>query len=254
MWEISSLLVAALVLGFVVGFDDGREIFVFKLWFANYLLMSCLALISLSVMVLGHKLAAEKYHLFAEYKIWGIRRYGFRDAMYLHKKGEAGWKGSPLEKIPLGIILPILVALLADGKIWFAAVGMLITSMNPLRRLGRKFIQIPDYEEARTAFAGILATIIFVIVLGLIQEASPTPLGKTLLLMNIALLLSALLPIPQLAGGRMLFTSMYFYVFALVLAGGIAFFIVYMPTIAALAAALVLAVMTTILTYFKREV
>ena len=49
--EISAVVISALVLGFVFGFDDGREVFEFSLWFSNFWLMTVLALVSLIIYI-----------------------------------------------------------------------------------------------------------------------------------------------------------------------------------------------------------
>ena len=245
--EIISLLISALVLGIVFGFDDGPDVFVLRLWFTDYMLMSCLGLIALTVMVLGHKWAAARYSSKAEYNIWGITRFGFKQSQYLRKN-------FLLKRIPLGIILPLIVAIFTEGKIWFAAVGMMITSAMHEHRIGRKWIHVPDYEEARIAFAGPIATMIFMIVLGLIFENVGLEIWKKLIMVNTALLISSMVPFPQLSGGRMLFTSLYFFVFTLTLAVMIGLLVLFVPTIPALISALILAVLATAIVYFKREV
>lgn len=245
--EISNLLLSALILGIVFGFDDGRAVFIPRLWFANYMLMSSLSLVALTVMVLSHKWAAGRYNMNAEYSIWNISRFGFRDYQYIHKN-------KFINKIPLGIILPLIVAIFTEGKMWFAAVGMMLTSTKSEHRMGRKWIHAPEYEEARTAFAGPMATMIFMILLGLFFENTGTDVWKTLIFINMILLLSNMLPFPHLAGGRMLYTSFYLFIFCLALAAGISILLLFIPTIPALVSALFLAIVTVIAVFFKREV
>src|SRR3989344_3883153 len=217
--EILHLLVSALVIGLVFGFDDGREVFEAKLWFVNYVLMSCLGLISLAVMVLGHKWAAGRYSIKSEYNLWGISRFGFKEYQKLPVPHV-----SFIQKLHLGIILPLTIAVFSEGQIWLASVGMILTSMKAEHRIGRKWIQITDYEEARIAFAGPVATMIFLIILGLFFENSGANIWKTLIIMNMVILGSHMLPFPQLAGGKMIFTSFYLFVFALALTVAIILF------------------------------
>ncbi len=245
--EIGSLLLSALVLGLVFGFNDGRDIFVPRLWFANYMLMVSLSLIVLGVMVLGHKWAAARYSIQTEYKIWGITRFGFREYQYLHK--------NPLmTRVPLGIILPILIAVFTEGQIWFAAIGMILTQIKTEHRIGRKWIQIPEYEEARVAFAGPVAIMIGIIILGLLFENTGLEIWRQLIFISMAVLISHMLPFPQLAGGRLLFTSFYLFTFAVVLTAAVSALILFIPTIPTLIIALLLAILTVIMVYFKREV
>ncbi len=245
--ELLKLLVSALVLGLVFGFDDRREIFVLQLWLANFVFMAVLSLIVLVIMLISQKWVAARYNIRAEYDIWGISRFGFRE---YQKIPESFW----MKKLPLGIILPLTIAVFSEGKLWFAGVGRMLTSVQREHRIGRQWKNIADYEEARIAFAGSIATIISLIIFGVLFERTSLELWKTLIFISITVLLSNILPFPQLAGGQMLFNSLYLYVFTLILAAISSLLIVFVPTIPALASALVLAIIGVIAVYFKREV
>lgn len=245
--EIINLIVSALVLGFVFGFDDGHEFFDLRVWFSNYMFMVALSLISLIVMILGHKWAAGRYNIRTEYNLWGISRFGFKDYQYVHPN-------KVMNRFPLGIILPIFIAVFSEGQIWLASVAMVLTSVNIVHRIGKKWVHDTDYEEARVMFAGIMATTLAIIVLGFAFERTGAELWKQLIFINVALLLSHMLPFPQLAGGRMLFTSLYLFVFALVITAVTSFLVLLIPAVSTLMIALVLAVVSVIAVYFKREV
>ncbi len=245
--EILKLIVSAFVLGLVFGFDDGREIFVLRLWFANFMLMSALSLIVLAIMIVSQKWAAARYSIKAEYEIWGISRFGFREFQKIPKNL---W----LKKVPLGIIIPLLIAVFSEGGIWFAGVGRMLTSIKTEHRIGRLWKNIADYEEARIAFAGPIATIISLIIFGMLFERTGLELWKILILISITVLLSNIIPFPQLAGGQMLFNSLYLFVFTLILAALSSLLILFVPTIPALTSALVLAIVGVIAVYFQREV
>lgn len=245
--EIFRIILSALVLGFVFGFDDGRASFDPQLWFSNYMLMTLLSLISLSIMILGHKWAAGRYSIQTEYQTWGISRYGFKDYQYLPKN-------KVMNRFPLGIILPIFIAIFSEGQVWLASVAMVLTSVNIAHRIGKKWTHDTDYEEARIMFAGVMATILVIILFGFAFEQTGAELWKQLVFINIALLLSHMLPFPQLAGGRMLFTSLYLFTFALVLTAVTSFLVLLIPAVSTLMIALILAIIAIIAVYFKREV
>ncbi|MBS3144481.1 hypothetical protein J4208_02750 [Candidatus Woesearchaeota archaeon] len=245
--EIINLIVSALVLGFVFGFDDGHEFFDLQVWFSNYMFMVALSLISLTVMVLGHKWAAGRYSIQTEYNIWGISRFGFKDYQYIHKN-------KLMNRFPLGIILPIFIAVFSEGQIWLASVAMVLTSVNTVHRIGKKWVHDTDYEEARIMFAGIMATTLVIILFAFAFEKTGAELWKQLIFMNIALLLSHMLPFPQLAGGRMLFTSLYLFTFALAITAITSILVLLIPAVSTIMIAFILAVMTVIGVYFKREV
>src|SRR3989338_3709915 len=245
--EISKLIVSALVLGFVFGFDDGHEFFDLRVWFSNYMFMVALSLISLTVMVLGHKWAAGRYSIQTEYNIWGISRFGFKDYQYIHKN-------KLMNRFPLGIILPIFIAVFSEGQIWLASVAMVLTSVNTVHRIVKKWVHDTDYEEARIMFAGIMATTLVIILFAFAFEKTGAELWKQLIFMNIAILLSHMLPFPQLAGGRMLLTSLYLFTFALAITAITSILVLLIPAVSTIMIAFILAVMTVIGVYFKREV
>ena len=244
--EISKLIVSALVLGCVFGFEDCHEFFDLQVWFSNYMFMVALSLISLIVMVLGHKWAAGRYSIQTEYNIWGISRFGFKDYQYIHKN-------KLMNRFPLGIILPVFIAVFSEGQIWLASVAMVLTSVNTVHRIGKKWVHDTDYEEARIMFAGIMATTLMVILFAFAFEQTSAEIWKQLILMNIALLLSHMLPFPQLAGGRMLFTSMYLFTFALAITAITSILILLIPAVSTITIAFFLAMLTVIAVYSKEK-
>ena len=94
---------------------------------------------------------------------------------------------------------------------------------------------------------------ILLIILGLLFQSSGAEIWKTFIFMNMILVGSHMLPFPQLAGGKMIFTSFYLFVFALALTVATIFLLLFIPAISAMILALVLAVITVIAVYFKRE-
>ena len=159
-----------------------------------------------------------------------------------------------MNRFPLGIILPIFIAVFSEGQIWLASVAMVLTSVNTVHRIGKKWVHDTDYEEARIMFAGIMATTLVIILFAFAFEKTGAELWKQLIFMNIALLLSHMLPFPQLAGGRMLFTSLYLFTFALAITAITSILVLLIPAVSTIMIAFILAVMTVIGVYFKREV
>lgn len=245
--EIGSLLISAIVLGLVFGFDDGRETFIPKEWFANYIVMASLGLICLCVLVLSQKWAAGRYSIKAEYSVWNINRYGFKDIQYLHKN-------APIQKIPLGVILPAALAIFSNGAIWFVAVGMMVLSARTEHRIGKKYTAITDYEEARIAFAAPLAGIMMMAVFAFLFQNTGMEVWKNLALISIALIISNIIPFPQLSGGKMVFNSFYLYIFSLVLVVVSSFLILFIPAKPTIISAFLLAVVSVAVVYAKREI
>ena len=186
--EVKHLVISALVLGFVFGFDDGSPSFVFSYWILNYLKLAILSLIVLVVQELGQKLIAARSGCITEHRLWKIKRYGF--ARHREFKLPFG-----LDGLYLGIIIPILLTILSSGQLKFAAVGLSLIAINPAYRLGRKYAHLTDFETAKIALTGPLVAMLFALVL----KVFPANLITTnLIVISTAFALSNIIPLPRL--------------------------------------------------------
>jgi hypothetical protein len=250
--EVSALVVSALVLGFVFGFDDGRELFEISAWLSNFMLLAALSLVTLIIFTGAQKWTANRYGSAAEYGLWKARRYGLTESFYLHKPGEQGHKGSPLVWIPWGIILPLLIAFLSEGKIFFAVTGMIILTSKPMYRLGKRYVNLTEFETSKVAIAGPLSCIILALVLSLIN---PGHMFVTWLIkISIAVAIANMLPLPLIAGGVGFFGSKFFYVFSFGFILFAALLVWYVNVIATLLLALIIAIVLVTVAYYFGEV
>jgi hypothetical protein len=249
--EIIALLISALVLGVVFGFDDGRETFNLEWWFSNYISMVFLSLIMLSVFVGAQKAIAARYGCTVEYNMWKFRRFGFAKSEYLHGLGEKREQQNGKIGIPLGIILPLLIAFLSEGKAFFVVTGMAVVAAKAAHRLGRHFVHATEMETAKITAAGPLACGTVMLILKSVGSAEVFVQNGIVISMTMAV--ANMLPLPKIAGGTIFFASKFFYVFSLVfilVAAIVAWFI---SAQLAVIIALVTAILVVIFTYYYME-
>ena len=249
--EIIALFISALVLGVVFGFDDGREAFNLEVWFSNYVSMVFLSLIMLGIFVGAQKAIAARYGCAVEYNIWKFRRFGFGKSEYLHVPGEKRERPGGNIGIPLGIILPLVIAFLSDGKAFFAVTGMAVIAAKAAHRLGRPFAHVTEIETAKIIAAGPLACASVMLILK--SMGSAEVLMQNGIVISMALAIANMIPLPKIAGGTIFFASKFFYVFSLVfilIAAIVAWFI---SAQLAVILALVIAISVVICVYYYME-
>ena len=250
--EVSALIISALVLGFVFGFDDGRQTFDLVSWLSNLMLLAALSLLSLVIFSGAQKWTATRYGSVVDYGIWRARRFGFVKSMYLHKRGESRQKGSPIAWVPLGVILPLLISFLSEGKVFFAVTGMIVLSSTAAHRLGKQFVNLTEFETSKIAIAGPLACIVFALLLSMVDQTAP--LITWLIKINISIAIANMLPLPLIAGGMGFFGSKFFYVFSFVFILVASVIMWYASVLATLLLALIAAIILVAIAYHYGEV
>lgn len=193
------MIVAALIAGFVFGFDDKSQVFEFTAWFMNFLWFSFLSLIALLILISTQKYFSRKYGAVVNYELWTTKRFGFWEAMHFKKP------------FPTGIILPILVALFSTGQILFSAALSFFTKIVPAYRIGKKYTQLTEYEIAKISLFGLLANVLFAVILSVIGKE----MFHDLILVNLFIAISYMIPLPGLLGSSIFFGSRNLYVFGL---------------------------------------
>lgn len=233
--EIKLLIVSIFVIAFAVGFDDGSTVFQWSYWLKNFFSVLLLAAIALIAHVVAQKVSARINGFEAEYTLWGIQSFGL-SVLYPHRlkgdsrimtlMGRSKEKPFPrkinifgreylINSFPLGIILALFVTVISVGKAWFV---LLIGEYNLFykregHRLGRKFLQVTQYEEAKIALAGPMVSVALLAIGNLFNAH-----GNFTIFMNInaALALCHMLPLPGLAGSKVYLGSRLLYISCLV--------------------------------------
>ncbi|MEK6904425.1 MAG: hypothetical protein AABW87_02410 [Nanoarchaeota archaeon] len=231
--EVKHIVIAALVLGFVFGFDDGREYFNILPWLSNYLKVAVMSGLALSIYLIAQKTLALRIGGNVEFRIWRIKRYGIFAGSVLKPKNIFG-----IKYIPLGVIIPLFVAIYSLGKAPFAIVGSSFASVNESLRLGKKFPGLSDFETGKILLAGPLILTILALIL---KSIEPSPLSILLTKICLALAISNMLPLPNVDGVRVMFSSLPLYIFGLGFILASAYMVFYIDVMTTIILSLILA-------------
>jgi hypothetical protein len=187
--EFKAVVISVLALTLIVAFNDKSESFELGRWISNFLIWLLVVLVSFMVHQFGHRLLALKIGYKVEYTLW--------------------WYG-----IGIGLI----VMFVSGGRWWVLVPGGIWAHHMPVHRLGRFRYGPNVLSFAMISLFGPLASIAF----GSFFKTLEVWFGFSLLgpgfvsrifLFNMALAAYALLPIPPLAGSRLLFQSRLTYAF-----------------------------------------
>ncbi len=104
--EVIHLLIAALVLGLLFGYDDCQSTFNLSFWITNLIITILLCFISITIYDVGHKIVAKKLGCRSTFEIWGVKRLSLRTSGYIH---------SSKRSVPFGVIITLLMLYLTKG-------------------------------------------------------------------------------------------------------------------------------------------
>ena len=196
--EVNELLISSVILGFVFGFDDGREVFSLSYWLFNFVLITIITGLSIFGREFVKKVVAKRKNCVTEYEIWKIKRFWFQKSS-VSKRG-----------IPIFSLLAVLFSFLSRGKLFFCAIGKTTVESVAKYRVGRKFSGVTDYERGVILLSGI----IFNLLLALIFNMTSIYPFRLFFIVNIWLVAFNMIPIPSLDGGMIFFSSKLLYVFS----------------------------------------
>lgn len=115
--------------------------------------------------------------------------------------------------IPIGPILTLLITLISNGKFLFLILNSFDLKTNRVTRLGRKWTNIGDFEEAQIALAGPLAEIILLILFKILTPLSPI-FHKAMFIASTICIFN-MLPLPKVDGAKIFFGSRPLYITSL---------------------------------------
>lgn len=219
--EIIALAISIVVMGFALGFNDKQDTFVFNYFLINMLMMTLMVGVAFIVHQLGHKLVAYMSGFKTEYKLWGLQtlrwwplheKWSIKRSSQFPKIVTIGKKQITIESLPVGIIIAILVTIVSNGWAFFLAVGQYNLLIERASRVGRKFVEVTDFEEAKIALAGPMANVLLMVIASLFNQYGTF---DNFILINSALALFYMIPVSQLDGAKILFSSRVMYVFSL---------------------------------------
>ncbi len=201
------MIIAAILSGFVFGFDDKEVRFIFSNWFLNFLKFIFFSAIALGVYAAAQYFVADKYGTRVDYSLWGVQRFGYHKAAYVHP---IRFGPLSIKKFPLGIILPLLISFLSSGGLYFVGIIASAFTINPLYRLGRLFMKLTEFEEAKIAVSGPMANILLAIIIKMLN----LDILNGLVFVCSITAVCYILPLPGLEGPKILFGSRFLYIFS----------------------------------------
>jgi hypothetical protein len=199
--EMKHILISSLIIGFLFSFN----IFTISNWFKN----SLLGAMAIIVNVLGHKLIANKKGCTSNYRIWNIKRFGFRKENKLPKK----IFGKKVNSIYAGIILPLTLSFLSLGGIKALIVGTNDIKETVYKRIKKKYEKLTEVELATIAAIGTLTSLFVALIFQILNLRG----FEQFVTMNYLIAIYSLVPLENLDGIKMLFGSIPIYLFTLVL-------------------------------------
>lgn len=198
--EVLNIILAALILGFIFSFQDwgpGKTV-VINIGIMNLVKTAIISMVVLLVYLLAHKIAAIRNDCTSRFTLWGIKRYWFRKKHKLKRP------------IKLGIIIPLLLVILTNGYIKFAAVGSSELKEIRKRWIGKKYKHLTGYQTALIHLTGPLTILLLATIL------SSTETLSKLVLISYSVAMFSMLPFSGLDGAKIFFGSPPLYVFSII--------------------------------------
>ncbi len=186
--EARNIIMTILVIGFMYGFDDGSKTFNLVHWTYNMLVSMGIVAISMLIFLTGQRVAGLSAGYRVEFQMW--------------------WPG---------LILALIVTFIARGHIWIPiAGGMLIHHMSG-HRLGFFRYGLNMLDNGIIAACGPLFNILFATILmqfaNWFGPASGVPIIDKIYWFNMVFALVNMIPIPPLAGSKLMYHNRLPFVF-----------------------------------------
>jgi hypothetical protein len=223
--EFRDLFVTAIFIGFVFSFTEwGVDVFDlysgFYAWFNAFLV---------AVLAVLFRIAVQKTF-----------------AVYLGYKANYGiWM--------IGLLAGLFAVFFTNGFLLIAIPGTVSVVLIERFRLGKRRQGLMRRDEALIAFSGPLASIILAMIFQGISGIAAGPLVQKVVLVNMWMAVYTVLPIPYLDGFKIFYYSRTLGLFSVLFFAGIAVFLTWYSFWQTIAAALVLAVLVTIVYFIKFE-
>lgn len=203
--EIRSLIIGALVLGFVFSFREwGYGEVNVSIGITNLIRTAILSLIVLLIYQSSHKLIAKKYGANSTFRLWGLNRYWFTTKSKIENMNFFGKK---FKRINMGVTLPILLALLSNGVIKFGAVGSSEVTEVSRKLAGKKYKYLTEYELGKIHLVGPLTVLLFSLILHQFTGF------ENIVQISYTIALFSMIPFSGLDGAKVFFGSLPLYIF-----------------------------------------
>lgn len=184
--ELKGFIISVLVLGFVVGFNDGRAIGgIDSYYMINMFWSIVIVAISLLIHTSGQRLWSLAIGYRVEYKMWIF-----------------------------GLVFAVILAFITNGRFWLIVPAGFMIHHLAGHRLGWFRYGINYWALGLIALAGPLITLTFVILLKILSAFTFNAILQKFIAFNIIYTIYCMLPIPPLDGSKIFYGSRMLYAFS----------------------------------------
>ena len=183
--ELLWIGVSIVVITFIVGFDDGNDVFNFSAYSSNMLVSFIAVVIAVIIHESAHRIAAPNLGY----------RLEFRPFFF-------------------GILGGLILAFMSYGKILFLAYGSFFLDIREKHRLGYFRHYLGYFDNGKVAVVGPLANLVTAMIFkGLVFL--PEALVSKIVLVNVLFAITNMLPIPPLDGAHVMYSTKTLYPFVM---------------------------------------
>lgn len=234
--EIKLIFIAAFIAALVFSFNEwGIERFSFAVGVKNLFTAFIFALIIYSVHSISQKLAADHYEYKIEFSLVEMKRRINSTRKIIN--------------IPIGPIITILLILISNGKFIFLVLNSYKHIIQKEFRIGRRWTNIKEFEDAQIALSGPLSQVFLLIVFKLLLALSP--IFERAMFMSSIIAIFSMLPFPQIDGSKIFFGSRALYVTSLIFIIAFIILIFYLSALQTIILALIFSLAIGIIYLYK---
>jgi len=234
--EIKLIFIAAFIAALVLSFNEwGIEKFSLATGIKNLFIAFVFALIIYFVHSVTQKLTADHY----EYKI--------EFSLVEMKRKIAGAKR--IVNVPIGPMITMLLILISNGKFIFLVLNSYRHVIQKEFRIGRRWTNIKEFEDAQIALSGPLSQVFLLIVFKLLLVLSP--IFEKAMFMTSTIAIFNMLPFPQIDGSKIFFGSKPLYITSLIFIVAFIILIFYLSVLQTVILALVFSLVIGIIYLYK---
>lgn len=235
--EIKYILIAALIAAFVFSFNEwGIEKFSAAIGAKNLLI----AFVFCSIIYFSHSLAQKFMADYYEYKI---------EFTLIDIKSKIKKAGKAVT-LPMGPIITLLLIFISGGKFVFLILNSYEHIHHKEFRIGRRWINLKEFEEAQIALAGPLSQIFLLIIFKLLLPFSII-FNKAMFIASV-IAIYHMLPLPKVDGSKIFFGSRTLYIASLIFIIAFIALIFHMSTIQTIILALLFSMVLSIIYLYKK--
>ncbi|RLE42265.1 hypothetical protein DRJ48_03870 [Candidatus Woesearchaeota archaeon] len=222
--ELKGFVIAALVMGFVLGFDDGQPEFVLSYWLFNLVNSILIAGLAVLVNISAQKVASLAKGYLLEFKLF----------LY-------------------GLAGGVVMGLASLGRVVLFAPFELVFVHHEGLRLGRFRYGLNYFEMGTVAATGPLASLMLAILFRYLYTLHPSFVLMNAVRMNALLAIGTMLPIPKSIGSYVFYANLTLYTIVFSLVTFIGLLLLIAPLGKAILIGLELAIFVSMIYFIRYE-